>query len=384
MTAQARIRAAELAHTDEGYMRRAIALARRGVGRTSPNPAVGALVVMAGRVVASGWHKRAGLAHAEAAALSAAPRNLRAATLYVTLEPCSHHGRTPPCVDAVISSGVGRVVTGMRDPNPLVRGRGIRKLRAAGVEVVTGVLEDECRALNAAYVKYMTMGLPFVTVKLASTLDGRIATASGESRWITGLPARRLVHRMRASVDAVVTGAGTVAQDDPALTVRHVKGRKPLRVVLDTAFATPLSAKVFRGGPGLRPAIVFTTRAAPGKKLEAARSAGVEAVLVGKGRNGVDLERVLHELASREITSVLVEGGGVLAASFIRAGLADRFSIFVSPMLIGSGGVPSIGDLGVKGLSDAARLEGVSIKRVGADVLIEGRVKPARAGRPRK
>ncbi|MFQ5736516.1 MAG: bifunctional diaminohydroxyphosphoribosylaminopyrimidine deaminase/5-amino-6-(5-phosphoribosylamino)uracil reductase RibD [Thermodesulfobacteriota bacterium] len=358
----------------EAFMRRALVLARRGTGRTSPNPAVGAVIVSSGRIIAEGWHRRAGGPHAEVLALGKAPAALRRATIYVTLEPCSHFGRTPPCVDAVIASGIKKAVIGMKDPNPRVSGEGIRMLRAAGVEVTTGVLERECRAINAPYVKYITTGAPFVTIKLASTLDGRTATSTGESKWITGGQARRLVHRMRSRTDAVLTGSNTVLKDDPELTVRHVRGRDPLRAVLDSSFSVPLSAKALRVVAGAPAPLLFTTRAAPREKVESARRAGVEVVVVGRGRHqaGVSLKSVLKELGRREITSVLVEGGGILAASFIKERLADAFSLFIAPALLGADALPSVASIGVKRLSTAPRLSGLKVRKVGPDVLIEG------------
>ncbi len=358
----------------EGFMRRALGLARKGSGRTSPNPAVGAVIVRGGQVIAGGWHRRAGLPHAEVEALSKAPANLKRAVMYVTLEPCTHFGRTPPCVDAVVRSGIKNVVIGTKDPNPRVSGEGIRRLKAAGIKVTCGVLEDECRALNEAYIKFITTGMPLVTLKLASSLDGRIATAAGESKWITGLAARRLVHKMRSSVDAVVVGSGTVVKDDPELTVRHLKGRDPLRVVLDSRFSVPLSARVLRAGPGLRAPIVFTTRAASARKMAEVRKAGVEAVVVPASRDGVSLKRVLKELGGRGVASVLLEGGGTLAASFIKAGLVDRFSLFMAPVIIGKEGRPSVGGLGLKRLKNAPLLDGATVRRVDKDLLIEGRL----------
>lgn len=362
----------------EPFMRRALALARKGVGKTSPNPVVGAVIVIGGRVVAEGWHRRAGLAHAEVEALGKAPPDLRRATLYVTLEPCSHFGRTPPCADAVIRSGIKKVVIGMKDPNPAVSGSGIKRLTVAGVEVTTGVLEAACRALNEAYIKHITTGLPLVTLKLASSLDGRTATRTGESKWITGVESRRLVHRMRSVADAVIVGVSTVLADDPELTVRHVRGRNPLRAVLDTTLKTPLPAKVLKAADGCTPTLVFTTRAASDKKAAAMRNAGADVVVVPKGPGGVSIERVLSELGGRGVISVLVECGGKLAASFLMAGLADRFSVFLAPVIIGGDGMPSVGELGVRALKDARELEDVTVRRIGADVLVEGRLGKSR------
>ncbi len=356
----------------EAFMRRALILARKGLSRTSPNPAVGAVIVKRGQVIGEGWHRGAGLPHAEIEALNNASSKVAGATLYVTLEPCSHFGRTPPCADAVIKSGIRKVFAGMPDPNPLVSGEGIKRLEAAGIEVVTGILEAGCRAINEAYIKYITTGTPLVTIKLASTLDGRIAAPSGESKWITGPEARRLVHRMRAASDAVMVGGATVIKDDPSLTVRHAKGQDPVRVVLDSSFKAPLSSSVFKGAGGLA-TVLFATSAAPPSKVAKARQSGVDVVLIPKGPGGVSLERVLKELGRRGVTSLLVEGGGRLAASFIKAGLADRFCVFIAPMLIGADGVPSVGVMGLKRLSDAPGLEFERVVRAGADIVIVGR-----------
>ncbi|MEK6758181.1 MAG: bifunctional diaminohydroxyphosphoribosylaminopyrimidine deaminase/5-amino-6-(5-phosphoribosylamino)uracil reductase RibD [Deltaproteobacteria bacterium] len=357
------------------FMRLALALAKKGKGLTSPNPAVGAVIVRAGRVVGRGYHKKAGEEHAEISALASCG-NTKGAALYVTLEPCCHFGKTPPCVDAVIRSGVKTVVVGMLDPNPLVAGGGIRRLEDAGIKVVAGVLEKECRALNEPFIKFITTGTPFFTVKLASSLDGRSAASTGDSKWITGLESRRLVHKIRKASDAVMVGSSTVIKDDPELTVRLVKGRDPLRVIVDSSFRTPLDAKALRVPTsiktGARPPIVFTTGKADKSKIKAARLSGVDVVVVRRSDEGVDLKAVSAELARRGVLSVLVEGGGTLAASFIREGLADKLMIFYGPLMIGSDGFPSVGFLGVGSVKKAIRLRGMTVKRVSDDILVEG------------
>lgn len=354
-------------------MRLALSLAKKGQGMTSPNPAVGAVIVKGGRVAGRGYHKKAGGPHAEVCALASCG-NPKGATLYVTLEPCCHFGKTPPCVDAVIGSGIKTVVVGMPDPNPLVAGGGIKRLEQAGVKVVTGVLEKECRALNEPFIKFITTGKPFFTVKLASSLDGRTAASTGDSKWITGLGSRRLVHKMRKATDAVMVGSSTVIKDDPELTVRLVKGRDPLRVIVDSSFRSPLDAKALRipTKTGARPPVVFTTRRADKSKIKAARSSGVDVVVVGRSDEGVDLKAVSAELARRGVLSVLVEGGGTLAASFIREGLADKLMIFYGPLMIGSDGFPSVGPLGVRSVKNAVRLKTMTVKRVSDDILVEG------------
>lgn len=355
------------------FMRLAISLAKKGQGLTSPNPAVGAVIVKAGRVAGRGYHKKAGGVHAEISALASCA-DPKGATLYVTLEPCCHFGKTPPCADAVISSGIKTVVVGMLDPNPLVAGGGIKRLKEAGIKVETGVLEKECRALNEPFIKFITTGTPLFTVKLASSLDGRTAASTGDSKWITSAQSRRLVHRVRKATDAVMVGSSTVMKDDPELTVRLVKGRDPLRVIVDSSFRVPLDAKALRipTQTGARPPIVFTTGKADKSKIKAARMAGVDVVVVRRSAEGVDLLAVSAELARRGVLSVLVEGGGTLAASFIREGLADKLMIFYGPLMIGSDGFPSVGPLGVRSVKRAIRLKGMTVKRVSDDILVEG------------
>lgn len=350
-------------------MRLAIRLARRGLGRTSPNPPVGAVVVRRGRVVGRGFHRRAGEPHAEIEALRAAGHRARAATLYVTLEPCNHHGRTPPCSEAVLAAGVQRVVIGARDPNPHVRGRGADRLRRAGVAVDLGVEAAACAELIAPFAKYVRTGLPLVTLKLAASLDGRIATASGASRWITGPPARRLVHRLRNQTDAVMVGAGTVAADDPALTCRLRGGRNPLRVIVDGRLRVSLGAQVLTNAAA--PATVIATVTRKPRTIETLRRRGATVLLL-PGRNGrLSLRRLLATLGRRGITSVMIEGGATLAAAAVREGVVDRLLCFFAPTLLGGDGYPMIGPLGVCRLTQAAALRDLRIARVGADVLVQ-------------
>ncbi|MBI5644111.1 MAG: bifunctional diaminohydroxyphosphoribosylaminopyrimidine deaminase/5-amino-6-(5-phosphoribosylamino)uracil reductase RibD [Deltaproteobacteria bacterium] len=357
---------------DERFMRTALGLARKGIGRTSPNPAVGAVAVKNNRIIAKGFHRKAGEPHAEIEAIRAASEDVKGATLYVTLEPCCHFGRTPPCTDALIQSGIKEVVVGQTDPNPKVGGKGIERLRAAGIKVTSGILEDECRAINDPWTKYITRRIPFVALKLASSLDGRIAAGGGDSKWITGETSRRLVHRMRSSFDAVMVGINTVIKDDPELTVRLVKGKNPLRVILDSSLKIPLGARVFKDTAGL---VIFTTRLASPAKIKKVSALGAKVIIVPRSDSGLDLKRVLKELGKMEVTSVLVEGGGLLAASLIKHGLADKFLFFISPMIIGGDGVPSIGPMGLKRLINAPRLTNIIVRRIGDDILIEGKAK---------
>ncbi|HBG45708.1 MAG TPA: bifunctional diaminohydroxyphosphoribosylaminopyrimidine deaminase/5-amino-6-(5-phosphoribosylamino)uracil reductase RibD [Deltaproteobacteria bacterium] len=356
----------------EEFMRAALRLAIKGLGRTSPNPAVGAVIVKNGQIASTGYHRKAGGPHAEIEALAGAGR-LKGATVYVTLEPCCHFGRTPPCTEALIRSGVKRVVVGASDPNPRVSGKGIRALRRAGIEVIAGILRDECAALNEPYNTYIRRRTPFVTLKLASSLDGRIATSSGSSKWITGVEARKSVHRLRSLNDAVMVGRNTVKNDDPELTVRLVRGSSPVRVVLDSLLETAPVAKVFNGvKEGKARLLIFASKEVKASRVRKAEGLGAEVILVQATGSGLSLGTVMRELGKREITSVLVEGGSELAASFISAGLVDKYVFFYGPMLIGGDGLPMIAGLKVKGLVNAPRLERVKATTVGSCLAIVG------------
>jgi diaminohydroxyphosphoribosylaminopyrimidine deaminase/5-amino-6-(5-phosphoribosylamino)uracil reductase len=368
VSAAPRVRAAQTP-TDARYMAEALLLARRGLGRTSPNPAVGAVVVRGGMVVGRGFHRRAGGPHAEVFALREAGRRARGATLYVTLEPCCHFGRTPPCVEAVLESAVARVVVGALDPNPRVRGRGISQLRRRGVVVDVGICQMECRALNVDFEKYVAMGFPFVVLKLAATLDGRIAAASGDSRWVSGHASRRRAHEMRNRWDAVIVGSETVLRDDPQLTCRIRGGRHPLRVILDGRLRAPESARVFSDDPGRTRLYTLAEDSAKARRL---RRRGV-AVRRGAGDRGASLRRVLRDLARSGIKSAMIEGGGVLAARALREGLVDRVALFYAPKLIGGDGRPMVAAMDLRRMSEAIPIVDVTVERLGEDLLIEGR-----------
>lgn len=350
-------------------MRMALRLARRGVGRTHPNPPVGAVVVRSGRVVGRGFHRQAGSAHGEAAALQDAGKAARGATLYVTLEPCAHHGRTPPCTDAVIAAGIKRVVIGSIDRNPHVPSRGRVKLRRAEIDVVTGVLRSECDELNAAFFKHVTSGLPLVTLKLAASLDGRIATATGDSRWITGADSRRYTHRLRNEHDAVLVGAETVLRDDPQLTCRLRGGRNPLRVVVDGKLRIPTTACLVRDSH-LAPTLVVTASQAAKNRIAALEAAGVEVVRCRSKRGRITMRDVLRVLGERGLLSVLVEGGASIASQFLRESLVDRLLVFLAPKLIGADGRPMLDALGVRRMSEALATGPLRIRRFAADVLV--------------
>jgi diaminohydroxyphosphoribosylaminopyrimidine deaminase/5-amino-6-(5-phosphoribosylamino)uracil reductase len=359
-------------------MRRALTLAARARGRTSPNPLVGCVIVGDGRVLGEGYHHRAGLPHAEVEALASVRdrRALRGATVYVTLEPCDHVGRTGRCTEALVRARVGRVVAAMRDPSPRVDGRGFRRLRAAGVRVASGLYEDEARALNRAYVKWVTTGTPFVTLKAAVTLDGRLAARGGDARWVSGEASRALAHRMRAEADALLVGAGTVRADDPRLTARVPGGRDPLRVIVDGALTTPPRARALPG------ALVFTTRAAPGGAGLTRR--GAELVRLAGARGRVPLAAVLRELGRRGVTSLLVEGGGDIHGQLVAARLVDEVVLIIAPKLVGAGGVPLLDLPGPTRMADAWRQAGVEVERAGDDLVVRGRLAAApRGGRSR-
>ena len=358
--------------SDAAFMRQALAEGRRGLGRSS-SP-VGAVVVAGGRVVGRGFHCQDGAPHAEVMALRDAGVRARGATLYLTLEPCNHHGRTPPCTDAVRAAGIRRVVFAVHDPNPHVRGGGALRLRRAGVQVESGVEAEAGAELIAGFSSRVRRGLPLVTLKLAATLDGRIATRSGAARWITGPAARQLVHTWRNEMDVVMVGAGTVIADDPRLTCRVAGGRDPLRVVVDGRLRIPLGARVLTK-KAARGTVVATVNANP-RKQAAIQARGAE-VLALPGRDGVfSLRRLLRRLAARGVNSVLLEGGATLAAAALRERVVDRLALFVAPKLIGGDGLAMIGSLGVRGMAAAPAVRITSIEPIGDDWLV--RAEPER------
>jgi diaminohydroxyphosphoribosylaminopyrimidine deaminase/5-amino-6-(5-phosphoribosylamino)uracil reductase len=357
---------------DVEHMRLALALARRGLGRTRPNPPVGAVVVRGGRVVGSGWHRRAGTPHAEALALAQAGPAARGATLYLTLEPCTHTGRTPPCAPAVAASGVKRVVIATTDPNPVVRRRGVAALRRAGVQVETGLEAEAAEELIRGFARHVVSGRPFVRVKLAASADGRIATRTGASRWITGPEARRLVHRWRDEMDAVMVGADTVLADDPELTCRRAGGRDPVRVVVDGSLRTPPAARVLHAGRG--PVWIATRVRHDARRARRLARSGAEILPVTAHGAHLDLGALLLTLGRRDITSLLVEGGSRLAAALIAGGHVDELCWFSAPLLIGGDGLPMIGSLGVRSLQGAYPLADLRVERVGEDLLHTARI----------
>jgi len=358
---------------DEGYMRLALELAERARGMTSPNPMVGAVVVRDGEIVGKGYHPKAGLPHAESYALDEAGERSRGATLYVALEPCCHWGRTPPCTVRLIKAGVARVVAAMIDPDRRVSGKGVVELKNAGLEVEVGILEREAKKLNEAYVHWHKTGLPFIILKIASTLDGKIATAAGESKWLTSEESRSLVHSLRSQVDAVLVGIGTVLADDPKLTARISRGeesRTPKRVILDTNARLPLSANLVEDGQAETIAVVSDL--APGSRIEALRRSGLEVIVIPAGQDGrVDLGEALKELGRREILSLLVEGGAKINSSFLKADRYNKIYWFLSPAIMGGDGLSAVDAVGTRRLKELKRLVIEDVKRVGPDILVE-------------
>jgi diaminohydroxyphosphoribosylaminopyrimidine deaminase/5-amino-6-(5-phosphoribosylamino)uracil reductase len=356
---------------DEFYMGEALRLARRGAGRVSPNPMVGAVVVQDGRIISRGHHRRFGGPHAEIEALEPLQgRPLGDATLYVTLEPCCHHGKTPPCTDYILQSGIGRVVAGTLDPHDRVAGKGIRRLEEAGVEVNVGILPDGCRELNRTFFHWAENHVPWVTLKWAQSLDGRIATAVGHSQWITSERSRKRTHRLRADHDAVLVGVNTVLQDDPRLTVRHVRGRNPVRIILDSRLRIPLDAAVLEGDSGCSTWIVSLGREAA-DKTRALAARGIRVLHCQEGAaDGIAVGPMLKMLAEQGITSILVEGGAGVLTSFLREGCAQRLVCFIGPMMLGRG-IEAVGDLGIARVDDALRFRSWRIRRSGPDLVID-------------
>lgn len=357
----------EVPETAEQFMKTALKLAARGRGLTSPNPMVGAVVVREGEIVGRGFHVYSNRDHAEVCALREAGTRSLGADLYVTLEPCNHRGRTPPCVEAIISSGIERVFVAVRDPNPDVTGGGVEALRVAGIETVVGLCEDGARQLNEAFFCAIQKGRPFVTLKLALTLDGKIATRRGESKWITGSAARRNVHELRFENDAILVGITTILQDDPSLDVRSGRPNQITKVVLDSELRIPRDAKLFLSGD--RVLIFHSAKASPGRRTALRDRAELREVAGSEHR--LSWRGVLAALASERINSLLVEGGAEVAASLIAQEYVDRLILFYGPRTIGDSGISAIGDLGVDVLNDAPRWEVVGTRRLSPDVMLE-------------
>ena len=358
---------------DEYYMQQALKLARKGRGFVSPNPLVGAVIVKNGRIIGQGYHKRFGEPHAEINAIRNAAIDLSGTTLYVNLEPCCHAGKTPPCVDSIIEHKIGRVIIGATDSNPLVSGRGIAILRNHGIEVKTGVMETECRKINEVFFHYMEKGLPFVTLKYSQTLDGRIATKTGQSQWISSEASLKFAHRLRAEHDAILVGSGTVSKDNPELTVRRVRGRNPLRVILSSDLRIPAEAKILQKLKAA-PTLIATLQKSNDRRFQQLLSAGVEVISVVADKSGnVDLKSLLRRLADRKISSVLIEGGAGIITSAFRDNIVNRLVTIIAPKIIGKG-IEAVGDLNIEKLTSAKKVIIKTVKKSGTDIIIDGRL----------
>jgi diaminohydroxyphosphoribosylaminopyrimidine deaminase/5-amino-6-(5-phosphoribosylamino)uracil reductase len=357
------------------FMQRALKLAGQAKGRTSPNPLVGAVIVKDGKVIGAGYHQKAGTPHAEVHALNAAGENAKGATLYTNLEPCCHWGRTPPCTEALIRAGIAEVYISAVDPNPSVAGKGVRQLEKAGICVHVGVCQQEAEKLNEVHTKYIQTGLPFVILKIAMSLDGKIATASGESQWITSEASRQRGHEIRDAVDAILVGRGTVESDNPALTTRlqDRQGQDAIRIVMDSHGRIPTDARIFNAESSAG-AIVAVTPEAPIENVKALEKSGAEVITVPEAHGKVCFKSLMEILGKREITSILIEGGGEINASAVAAGIVDKVMCFVAPIIIGGRNAPGpIGGEGVSSLMDVPHLQRIRITQIpGSDFLLEG------------
>ena len=363
---------------DIGYMEMALDLARRGTGYTSPNPMVGAVVVRDGKVVGRGYHERVGGPHAEVNAINDAGAEARGATLYVTLEPCNHTGWTPPCTEKILEAGIRRVVSATADPNPTVTGGGHDRLRAAGVIVDTGVCEAEARTLNEAFVTWTRTGRPFVIVKWAATLDGRIATRTGDSKWITGEASRACVHQLRHAADAILVGAGTVRADNPHLTARLPDGggRDPVRIILDPRLTVPADSRIFSIDSAAE-TIIVTHEGVSGDRIAAVERQGAAVIRSPGGRRRIELAPLMDRLGAMGITSLLIEGGGRVIGSALRDGIVDKVIVFHAPKILGGDdGVPPCAGPGPARMADSIHLTRVSVRRFDDDVMVEGYLRP--------
>lgn len=359
---------------DEFYMRRALTLARKGESWVSPNPMVGAVIVKEGRIISEGYHQKFGGSHAEINAINAASESIEGATIYVNLEPCAHYGKTPPCTERIIAHKPARVVIGTADPNPLVSGKGINTLTQHGIETTVGILKEECTQLNERFFKFIRTGFPFITLKFAQTIDGRIAAASGHSRWISSDISLRLAHRLRSSHDAVLIGVNTLIQDNPELTVRLVRGRNPLRVIVDSSLRIPMEAQVLKNRTGAKTIIATTAKASP-EKVARLKNMGIESLVIGDDADRrVDLKKLFAEFGKRTISSILVEGGSAIITSMLKENLPDRVVIVIAPKIVGKG-IEAVGDLGINTIDESLRIAYRKVLRKGVDIILDGRIR---------
>ncbi len=357
---------------DESYIRLAIEIAKKGKGNVSPNPLVGCVIVKNEKIIGAGFHEEYGKNHAEINAINSSSGSVEGATLYVNLEPCSHYGKTPPCTDKIIESKIKRVVIGTLDVNPLVSGSGIKALKKAGIEVKAGLLEQECINLNKFFFKFITKKIPYVTLKTAQTIDGKIADVNGDSKWLSSIASRRYVHMLRSQYDAVLIGAGTVLKDDPNLTVRLTEGRNPKRIILDSSLSLSSNNRLFRNN-GDKNSIVLTSLKSVKKrnKISKLSSLGVDIIYVKETKKSeLDIKDALKKIAKLNITSIIVEGGSRVFTSFISKNLFDDLLVFVTPKFLGEG-LPVVGNLGITNIKKALRIKVNKVETVGDDVLIE-------------
>ncbi|MGE5409818.1 MAG: bifunctional diaminohydroxyphosphoribosylaminopyrimidine deaminase/5-amino-6-(5-phosphoribosylamino)uracil reductase RibD [Clostridiales bacterium] len=358
--------------TDESYIKLALEIAKKGRGKVSPNPLVGAILVKDEKIIGAGFHEYFGGSHAEINAFNNAKQDVEGSTLFVNLEPCCHYGKTPPCVNTIIEKKVKRVVIGTLDMNPIVSGNGVKALKEAGIDVKVGVLEEECTALNKFFFKHVSKHIPYITLKAAQTLDGKIADFSGDSKWITSLSSRRYVHELRSNYDGVLVGTTTVKKDDPSLTVRFIEGRNPKRIVIDSSLKLNLKLKLFVNNIDDN-LIILTTKksAAKVRKIKKLEQCGVQILFIDENKDGtINLKCALEELGKNNISSVLVEGGRKIYTSFIKENLFDEFLVFISPKLMGEG-IPVVDELGIHSIRKALKLRIKTFEKIGDDILLE-------------
>ena len=362
---------------DAFYMQMAIELAKNGMGFVNPNPLVGAVIVKNGIIVGKGWHEYFGGPHAEVNAIKDAGENTDGATIYVTLEPCSHYGKTPPCSLEIIKNKFSRVVIGSTDPNPLVAGRGTEMIRNAGIEVASGILENETRKLNEVFFKYIQTKTPFVVIKTAMSLDGKIATNTGDSRWISGEESRKTVHKLRNQYSGIMVGINTVMKDDPLLNIRNIKGKtkNPVRIIVDSKARIPFEAKVINS-PETAPVILAVTHQAPAAKINQLKKNGVGIIVCPEKNKRVDLKYLMRELGKQDIDSILLEGGGTLNFEALQEGIVDKMIVFIAPKIIGgTHALTPVEGEGIGRLSEAVELQKINIKPSGEDIMLEGYLK---------
>lgn len=355
---------------NEEYMKLAIEIAKKGAGKVNPNPMVGAVIVKDERVIGQGYHKKYGGNHAEVNAFENVLDNPEGGTIYVTLEPCSHYGKTPPCVDKIIKNKLSKVVIGALDPNPIVKGRGVKALGAAGIEVITGVLEEECKKLNEVFMKYIVSKKPFVILKTAMTLDGKIATAEGESKWITSEKSRQEVHKLRNKLASIMVGVDTVIKDNPELTCRLDGGRNPIRIIVDSKLRIPMEAKVVVDN--LAQTIIATTELADKDKIVSLEKLGVKVLIINSKNERVDLQSLMIKLGELNIDSIFLEGGSTLSFSALEENIVNKIQVYIAPKIIGGEKAKTpVGGKGIKKLSNAIKLENMTVRYIGTDLLIE-------------